>query len=105
MDRYPPEEKVRYGPRGKYFTDVVPKDPQPVVITTSYGRIEGVIHVHPDHRLLDEINDGPPFIAITDARIEQPDGVIEAEFLALNRSQVLWVVPQEENEGDTRDDS
>lgn len=95
MDRYPSQEKVRYGPRGKYFTDVIRKQPQPVLIETEHGRIEGVIHVHPDHRLLDEINDGPPFLAITEARVHQGKDVIECPFLALNRERVLWVVPSE----------
>lgn len=105
MNRHPPKDKVRYGPRGKYFTDVVRKDPQQVVISTNFGRIQGLIHVHPDHRLLDEINEGPPFIAITDARIERINDVVETDFLALNRSQVLWVVPVEDEEGSDRDDS
>ncbi|MDX1600199.1 MAG: hypothetical protein R3191_01655 [Anaerolineales bacterium] len=104
MERYPSREEVRYGPRGKYFTEVIGKEPQRVEIRTPQGRIEGVIHVHPDHRLLDEINEGPPFLAVTDVRLHHEDSIVESSFLALNRSQVLWVMPVETDEGEPHGD-
>ncbi len=90
---------MRYGPRGKYFTEVVSKEPVSVLIRTRSGKVEGQIYVHPERRLLDEINEGPPFLALTDARIDENGQVLQTEFLALNREQISWVVPHEEIRG------
>lgn len=95
--------KIRYGPRGKYFTEVVSKEPVSVLISIRGGRVEGVIHVHPEHRLLDEVNEGPPFLAVTEARLHHDGEIIEAGFLALNRAQINWVIPHNELAGDERD--
>lgn len=96
------EDKIRYGPRGKYFTEVISKEPIPVLISTQMGQIEGLIYVHPEHRLLDEINEGPPFLAVTEARIDENGEVVETQFLALNREQINWVIPSDEIRGSER---
>lgn len=98
------EKKTRRGPRGKYFTEVIRKQPLRVLIATAQGQVEGVLHVHPDHRLSDEINEGPPFLAITDARISRGNETTETSFLAVNRDRVLWIMPHDEIEGDAHHD-
>lgn len=85
--------KVRRGPKGKYFTDVVRKLPVRVLIQTHDGRITGTIHVHPDHRALDELNQIEGFLAVTEAVVESGSGPFETEFIALNKSQIIWVHP------------
>lgn len=99
VDRGTTGDRIRYGPRGKYFTEVVSKDPVPVLIGTRDGRVEGVIYVHPDNRLLDEINEGPAFLAVTEARVHENGETVMTNFLALNRDQVHWVIPRDEMRG------
>jgi hypothetical protein len=95
---------VQFDPKGKYFTEVVTKTSQAVVIQTTRGRIRGTVHVHPDHRLLDELNDGLSFLAITEARIELPEESLQASFVAVNKAELVWVAPVEEivEDGDER---
>jgi hypothetical protein len=95
---------VQFDPKGKYFTEVVTKTSQAVVIQTTRGRIRGTVHVHPDHRLLDELNDGLSFLAITEARIELPEESLQASVVAVNKAELVWVAPVEEivEDGDER---
>lgn len=85
--------KVRQGPKGKYFTDVVRKMPLRVAIQTAEGLITGEIHIHPDRRTLDELNQADEFIAVTKAVVESNGDSFETDFLALNKSQIVWVHP------------
>jgi hypothetical protein len=87
---------IQFDPKGKYFTEVVTKIPRAVIIQTTRGRIRGMVHVHPDHRLLDELNEGQAFLAITEAEIELPEESLRASFVALNKAELVWVTPVEE---------
>ncbi|MGA2112542.1 MAG: hypothetical protein ABSG98_10405 [Anaerolineales bacterium] len=89
---------TEFDDRGKRFTEVVHKVPTKVVIQTVGGRIEGMIHVHPERRLSDELNEPQPFIPVTSARVSGLEGNRFVPFLAVARSQVLWVMPVEESE-------
>ncbi|MBN1265078.1 MAG: hypothetical protein JXA25_06280 [Anaerolineales bacterium] len=91
---------IRFDHKGKYFTEVKRKDPIRVRIQTIDGRITGTIHVLPENRLLDEINHGEPFIPITDAIIQQADLQINTSFLTVNRQQIIWMIPLEDEEGE-----
>lgn len=84
--------------RGKRFTEQVSKIPTKVVIQTTQGRIEGMLHVQPEHRLSDELNQPTPFIPVTSAVISDPVGNRFADFLAVARNQILWVMPAEGGE-------
>ncbi len=92
--------KVRHDPKGKYFTPVVRKTPVPAVIETLHGRIYGVVHVGPDHRLIDEMNSPEPFLAVTEARILSAEGEHRTAFLSLNKRHILWITPKEDWEAD-----
>jgi len=81
--------------RGKRFTEQVSKIPTKVVIQTTHGRIEGMVHVHPEHRLSDELNQSAPFVAVTSATISEPEGSRSVPFVAVARHHVLWVIPVE----------
>ena len=85
---------VRYDPKGKYFTDVVSKVPVVAWIQTTSQRIRGTVHLHPDNRLLDELNQGPEYLAVTDATVFEQDREWKTAFLALHRSQLIWVTPE-----------
>jgi hypothetical protein len=90
---------IQFDPKGKHFTEVVAKIPQAVVIETTRGRIRGTIHVHPDHRLLDELNEEQAFVAITEAEIELPEGNLRASFVAVGKAELVWITPVEELSG------
>ncbi|MFP3854215.1 MAG: hypothetical protein ACLFWD_07985 [Anaerolineales bacterium] len=88
--------------KGKYFTDVIRKRPIRARLRTREDLIEGTIHVHPDRRPLDELNETKGFVAVTNAIIKSGGEEIKADFLAINLDQILWVQPLE-NKGVDRD--
>ena len=67
----------------------------PVVIQTAQNRIRGNLHARENERIKDALNVNELFIAITDARIFDIDGVLElkrSEFLAINRQHIVWII-------------
>ncbi|MDQ7028655.1 MAG: hypothetical protein Q9O62_02155 [Ardenticatenia bacterium] len=88
--------EVRIDAKGKYYTDKVTTQTLEVVAVTRTGTIRGMIHIHPGHRLSDELNSERLFIALTDATVPGPNGEeLRVEFVAVNKSQLVWVVPVE----------
>ena len=87
-----------YDERGKIFTKVVSKIPVSVIIQTTGQLIHGKIHVKPEERLSDELNLDERFLPVTNAIIYNLDGQIlyEANFLSINRSQIIWILPAAE---------
>jgi preprotein translocase subunit Sec63 len=87
-----------YDERGKIFTKVVSKVAVNVIIQTTGQLIHGKIHVKPEERLSDELNLEEKFIAVTNAVIYSLEGQIlyEVNFLSLNRSQIIWILPATE---------
>ena len=83
-------------PKGKYFTDVIRKRPLRTRIRTDSELIEGVIHIHPDNRPLDEINKTERFLAVTDAVINLAGEEVRADFIAVNVKKIVWVQPLED---------
>lgn len=85
----------QFDEKGKVYTQVVYKIPIEVIIQTTHHTIRGKIHIRPEYRLKDELNLAEPFIAITDVEITGSQGEIitKADFLAVQRSQVVWVLP------------
>ena len=93
---YPPFEEKR-----KIFTNVIRKEPVEVILQTTAGTIiHGILHVQLDQRLKDELDKEEPFVAITNATIftVQKEPLYKAEFLAVNRSQIIWLIPKNERE-------
>lgn len=92
--------EVRFDEKGKYFTDIVSKDALRVVVQTSTHRIEGLLFVRSGSRLKDELNQPEQFVAMSEARLFSPGGeyLYGCRFLALNRDQIVWVIPAEEIE-------
>ena len=85
--------------KGKIYTQVVTKSPIKAIIQTTTNRISGNIHVRPDDRLKDALDTSDHFLAVTDASVQDKDGkemILRANFMAINLSQILWVVPEEE---------
>ncbi|MBT3323077.1 MAG: hypothetical protein HN392_12410 [Anaerolineae bacterium] len=89
-----------YDDRGKFFTDVISKTPVDVLVQTTTHLIQGVVHVQKDERLQDELDQESNFLALTDVRILDADGKIsyKSDFIAIQRQQIIWVIPDENEE-------
>jgi len=92
--------RVRYNEKGKYFTDVIPKRPVKAVIKTVTNLIKGVVYVHPEKRLKDELEKTEKFLAVTNAEILDDKGevIFESNFLAINIYHVVWLIPDESDD-------
>lgn len=92
---------THYDEKGKFFTDVISKEPVPVIIQTITNRIHGMMHVRHESRLKDELNNEETFIALTDATIYDIVGKeqqYQRGFLAINRASIVWLVLEAEDE-------
>jgi len=85
---------------GKIFTERVRKTRVEVRIMTVHGEVHGYIHMVPDQRVRDLLNDGSEqFIAVTDGSMKI-HGTLErvsTEFIALNKRHIVSVVPMDED--------
>jgi hypothetical protein len=89
---------IEYDEKGKFFTNVVAKIPVPTTVQTTSQLVHGNIHVRQGERIKDELDREEPFLAMTEAAILGADGqaIFKAPFLAVRRSQIVWVMPDEE---------
>jgi hypothetical protein len=64
--------------------------------------MRGYIHVRRDQRIKDELDLDDRFIAVTDVSILGEDGQVlyQAPFLAINRAQIIWVLPEQKQNGE-----
>jgi hypothetical protein len=92
---------IEYDEKGKFFTDVVRKIPVRAVVQTTMQLIRGNVHVREGERLKNELDRQEPFLAITEASIVGGDGQVlfDAPFLAVQRSQIVWVLPEDQKGG------
>ena len=88
---------IEYDEKGKFFTDIISKIAVHAVVQTTSQLIRGKLHVREGERLKDELDRDEPFLAMTEASILGADGQVqfEAPFLAVQRSQIVWVLPDE----------
>jgi hypothetical protein len=95
---------IEYDEKGKIFTDIVSKIAVYATVQTTTHLMRGYIHVRRDQRVIDELDLNESFLAITDVSVLDADGqtLFQAPFLALRRTQIVWVIPEqntgEENE-------
>lgn len=90
-----------YDEKGKIYTNVVSKVAVPALVQTTLHLIRGEIHIRHGERVKDELDRDELFLAITDASVLAPDGqtvLRSAPFLAVRRSQIVWIIPQEAEE-------
>ena len=87
-----------YDDKGKFFTDIISKNPVSALVQTTTHLIEGTIHIRRDERVKDELGRTENFLALTNARVIDKDGntIYENNFIAIHRGQIVWVLPQEE---------
>jgi hypothetical protein len=88
---------ISYDDKGKIFTDVVAKEGIHALIQTSTHLIRATLHVRHGERVKDELDRDEPFLALTGVSILGPGEKIlhQAPFLAVQRNQIVWVLPQE----------
>ncbi len=74
----------------------VKKETMNVVIRTAHEKIEGVIYLHKGSRMMDMLNKGEyDFIPVSQAKvysIESGSILFEAEFLTINKKQIVMLV-------------
>ena len=89
---------IPFDEKGKFFTEIISKDSITVIIQTTSHRVQGMLDIRPGERLKDEINNLEQFFAITEATIFKDDGkaLYCCEFFALNREQIVWILPKDE---------
>jgi len=89
---------LEFDEKGKFYTEIISKDIILTRIQTVSHHIQGFVHVRKDERLSDEINHASLFLAVTDAEIYSQEGEIlfTSDFLAINREQIVWLMPIEE---------
>ncbi len=89
---------IEYDEKGKFFTDVVTKIAVHTTVQTTSQLVRGKVHVRQGERLKDELDRDELFLAMTEAVILGTDGQVlfTAPFLAVRRTQIVWVMPDEE---------
>ena len=88
---------IEYDEKGKIFTDIVSKVAIHATVQTTTHLMRGQIHVRRDQRIKDELDTSDNFLALTDVTVLTHDGqtLFQAPFLAVRRSQIVWVLPEQ----------
>jgi hypothetical protein len=89
---------THYDDKGKIFTQVVAKHPVQVIIQTIQNMIRGTIYIRPDSRVKDDLDVSERFLAVTKAVVynSQNEVIYQSDFLVVNTSHIIWVIPEEE---------
>jgi hypothetical protein len=89
---------IEYDEKGKFFTDVVTKVSIPATVQTTNQLLRGEVHIRKGERLKDELDRDETFLAMTNVSVYGVDGQVQfdAPFLAVQRSQIIWVLPDQE---------
>jgi hypothetical protein len=89
---------IEYDEKGKFYTDVIKKEPVAAVIQTTTHLVRGLIHVRQGERLKNELEHDEKFLAVTDATIHGADDSVlfNSSFMAVQRDQIVWIMPIED---------
>lgn len=84
--------------RIKVFSNIIYKHPVKAIIQTADYKIQGDVHVRPNHRLRDELNTAEQFLAVTNAVIFDRAGQVvhSVNFMVVNASHIIWLLPVDE---------
>ena len=93
-----------YDEKGKIFTDIVSKVSISATVQTTTHLIHGHLNVRKYQRIKDELDINESFLAVTDVSVLGPDGqtLFQAPFLAIRRSHIIWVLPEQNQSGEKR---
>jgi len=91
---------IEYDDKGKYYTDIVKKQPVPVVVQTVTHLLRGQVHVREGERLKNELERNETFLAMTNASVYGADDKVlfTVPFMAVQRAQVVWIMPVAEEQ-------
>lgn len=91
---------IEYDDKGKYYTNVIHKVPVPAIVQTTTALVRGLVHVRQDERLKDELENDERFLAMTEVTVTDQNGNItfNGPFLAIQKQQVVWVMPVHEDQ-------
>ncbi|MCH7662877.1 MAG: hypothetical protein IH859_03295 [Chloroflexi bacterium] len=90
---------IKYDEKGNHYTEISSMDKLSVIIQTSSSFIAGFVHVRPNERVIDCLNQEDRFIAVTEAKVYDQSGEValyQTNFLALNQEHIQWLMPKEE---------
>lgn len=84
--------------KGKIFTPVITKKPIRATIQTTTHLIHGDIHVRPEERVKDALQQEDFFLAVTDAVIYSNDHqeLYRCKFITVNQAHIIWLLPDDE---------
>lgn len=82
--------------KGKVFTARVRKDHIEVELVTTQGRVHGYVHVAPNQRVKDLLNNpNEQFLAVTDATMgdDSDEEALHHDFVTINKRYIITVIP------------
>ena len=91
----------RVDAKGKHFTTYVNKQSVDVTVRVRDSTVQGTVHLAPDNRLKDELNNGETFLAVTNAQVWEDSGaqpLYSMQVLMINKDQIAWIFPREKTE-------
>jgi len=86
---------------GKYFTEHIHKQLVPIMALVQGTVVSGNMHLLPNNRVKDELNNGERFIAITEAQVHDVQScalLYEGAVLLLNKDHITWLIPKEQKD-------
>lgn len=88
---------LRIDSKGKYYTKIVSTQQLRVIMQMNSGEtLQGILHIRPNRRLSDEMNDDSPFLSVTGAVISRGEQELyRTAYVAINRDRIAWVLPVE----------
>ena len=91
---------IRFDEKGKFFTPIVSKKANPVILQTLLHRIEGNIYTREEERIKDMVNKADTFVALTDVVVynTQDAKIYETNFILVNRDHIVWMFPVDKND-------
>ena len=86
---------IEYDDKGKYYTDIIKKQPVPVIIQTITHMVRGLVHVREGERLKNELERDATFLAATQVSVYGTEDKVlfTAPFMAIQRAQIVWIMP------------
>lgn len=90
---------IEYDEKGKYYTNVISKISVSSILQTTTHLIRGMVHVRQGERLKDELENDESYVAVTNASVHDFNGnvVYSSPFMAVHKTQIVWIMPSEEN--------
>lgn len=94
---------IEYDDKGKIFTDIVSKVAVFATVQTTTHLLRGNIHIRRDQRIKDELDGNEKFLALTDVSVLGADGSVlyQAPFMAVQRAHIIWVLPEQDKQGNS----